>query len=344
MTMGRPRKKRKDLPPGLYWSERRGFYYYRVLRGETTYAGIGKVNREKAIKAWVKITNRAELETTAGTFGELIDLFLRVELPRVKTEKTRNEYQRQCEKLRQRWGAEAYGQSDSDSVARRGLRRAVFHRHLRDCELRGGAIVQANHDVRLAHRIFEVAIQQGLTEYNPVGSVEYITTKPRKRELTQADVDALASAATPVFRLMVRLGEATGMRLTDIRLLRVQQIHDGIIDLAQSKTGNDQQWEITPAVQAILDEAAKLPGRTVSMYVFPSRRGTPLSEPSAMQMRRRAVKKAGLSDLQFRDIRKAAINEAKRQGRDATEFAGHSDPKTTKKHYLNEPVKVKPIR
>ena len=43
MTMGRPRKKRKDLPPGLYWSERRGFYYYRVLRGETTYAGIGKV-------------------------------------------------------------------------------------------------------------------------------------------------------------------------------------------------------------------------------------------------------------------------------------------------------------
>jgi integrase len=134
------------------------------------------------------------------------------------------------------------------------------------------------------------------------------------------------------------------MRLTDIRLLRVQQIHDGIIDLAQSKTGNDQQWEITPAVQAILDEAAKLPGRTVSMYVFPSRRGTPLSEPSLMQMRRRAVNKAGLSDLQFRDIRKAAINEAKRQGRNATEFAGHSDPETTKKDYLNEPVKVKPIR
>jgi hypothetical protein len=43
-------------------------------------------------------------------------------------------------------------------------------------------------------------------------------------------------------------------------------------------------------------------------------------------------------------IRKAAINEANRQGRNATEFAGHSDPKTTKKHYLNEPVKVKPIR
>jgi len=30
--------------------------------------------------------------------------------------------------------------------------------------------------------------------------------------------------------------------------------------------------------------------------------------------------------------------------RNATEFAGHSDPETTKKHYLNEPVKLKPIR
>lgn len=54
--MARPRTKRKDLPPGLYWDDRRGFYF---RRGK--YVGIGKVDREKAIKAWVKITNRAEL-------------------------------------------------------------------------------------------------------------------------------------------------------------------------------------------------------------------------------------------------------------------------------------------
>jgi len=39
--------------------------------------------------------------------------------------------------------------------------------------------VQASHDVRLAHRIFEITIQQGLTEYNPVGGVEYIPEAPR---------------------------------------------------------------------------------------------------------------------------------------------------------------------
>ena len=344
MTMGRPRKKRKDLPPGLYWSERRGFYYYRVLRGETTYAGIGKVNREKAIKAWVKITNRAELDTAAGTFGELIDLFLRAELPRVKAKKTRDEYERQCGKLRQRWGTEIYGQSDADAVARRALRRAFFQRYIRQVEIEDRGRVQANHDVRLAHRIFEIAIQQGLTEYNPVSGVEYIEQAARERAVTQKDRDMLAGKAHPAFRLMMRLTEATGMRATDVRLLRVQQIHDGIIDLAQSKTGNDQQWEITPAVQAILDEAARLPGRTRSMYVLPTRRGTPYTESGFQSMRRRALAAAGLKDLQFRDVRKAAVNEAKKLGRNAQEFAGHSDPRTTEKHYLNEPVVVKPIR
>jgi hypothetical protein len=39
-----------------------------------------------------------------------------------------------------------------------------------------------------------------------------------------------------------------------------------------------------------------------------------------------------------------AVNEAKKLGRNAQEFAGHSDPRTTEKHYLNEPVVVKPIR
>jgi hypothetical protein len=51
-----------------------------------------------------------------------------------------------------------------------------------------------------------------------------------------------------------------------------------------------------------------------------------------------------VKDLQFRDVRKAAVNEAKKLGRNAQEFAGHSDPRTTEKHCLNEPVLVKPIR
>jgi len=302
------------------------------------------IDREHAIKAWVKFTGVEELKTADGTFGQLIDTFLREELPLVGADKTRREYERQCKKLRERWGAEPYGVSDADAVQRKCLRVATFNRFLREAERAKSKMVQANHDVKLAHRIFVVAKQQGLTEYNPVSGVRYIAERPRKQPVTQADRDAIAAAAPLVYRLMLRLTEATGMRLTDVRTLRLTMIEDGHIRLAQSKTGREQLWMITPATQAILDQAAILPGRKVSMFVFPTRKGTPYSEQGVHYMRRRALTAAGLKGLQHRDIRKAAINEAKQLGMNAQEFAGHADARTTQKHYLHQAVKVKPTR
>jgi integrase len=331
------------LPPGLYWEDDRGFFLRRHGRREA----LGRIDREAAIKAWVKFNDVPDSNTTPGTFSELIDTFIREELPLVKAAKTRDEYERQCKKLRERWGAESYGVSDADAVQRRCLRVATFNRYLREAERSGKKMVQANHDVKLAHRIFVVARQQGLTEYNPCAGVRYIEEGPRQRAVTQADRDAVAAVAAPAFRLMLRLCEATGMRLTDVRNLRLQQIHDGVVDLRQSKTratNRPQHWEITPAVQAIFDEAATLPGRTVSMYVFPTRKGTPYSEQGVHHMRREALRKSGLEDLQFRDIRKEAINEHKRLGGNAQEFAGHADPRTTARHYLSDPIKIKPNR
>lgn len=343
MNVGRPRTKRRDLPPGLYWTERRGFYYYRVLEKKTIYKGIGKVDREAAIQAWVKITNAKELETKPATFAELIDLFIRVELPRVGA-RTRETYELQCKQMRIRWGDQPYGQSDADAVTRKCLRRAFFQRYLRAAELLPTGRVKANHDVSLAHRIFEIAIQNEMTEYNPVKGVEYIIEHPRKRIVTQANRDAIAESASLVYRLMMRLTEATGMRLTDVRLLMLPQIHDDLIDLSQSKTGNGQLWELTPAVKAILEQAKQIPGRRNSVYVFPNKKGLPYTEDGIHKMRKSALAKAGLSDLQHRDIRKEAIKDAKRAGMNAQEFAGHSDPRTTEKHYITDPVKVRPTR
>lgn len=348
MNVGRPRTKQKDLPPWLYWNAKRGYFFYRVTDGVTTYGGrkdgFGKVQRETAIKAWVKMTNRAELETKPSTFAELIDLFIRVELPLVKSPKTRETYELQCRQLRERWGDQLYGQSTQDAIARKCLRMSFFERYLRAAEQLPAGRVKANRDVTLAHRIFRIAIKNEMTEFNPVTGVEYIEEEPRAREVTQGDRDAIAKAASVIYRLMMQTTEAMAWRLTDVRLLKLTQIRNGEIELRQSKTGNIQKWEITPKVQAILDEAAKLPGRRSSIFVFPNRKGLPYTEDGIHKMRKAALKKAGLSNLQHRDFRKEAIKEAKRQGMNAQEFAGHSDVRTTNKHYTNDPVKVRPNR
>ena len=118
---------------------------------------------------------------------------------------------------------------------------------------------------------------------------------------------------------------------------------DGEIRIGQHKTGTAQDWQITPAVQAVLDEAMKLPGRDRSMYVFPNRQGQPYAESALQTLWYRACKPAGVTGYQFRDIRKRAINEARERG-DATEFAGHKDPRTTHRNYFTEAAKVKPLR
>ena len=85
------------------------------------------------------------------------------------------------------------------------------------------------------------------------------------------------------------------------------------IDLAQSKTANDQHWEITPSVQAILDEVARLPGRQGAIdgrLANPSRYH--VHQSWFQSLRQRALAAAGLKDLQFRGVRKAAVNQAKR--------------------------------
>ena len=48
--------------------------------------------------------------------------------------------------------------------------------------------------------------------------------------------------------------------------------------------------------------------------------------------------------MTFRDFRTTALNEACRTGQSAKDLAGHADERTTERHYLDEPLKMKPLR
>ena len=145
---------------------------------------------------------------------------------------------------------------------------------------------------------------------------------------------------------MCELSDVTSMRKTDVRLLLLSKVSGGEIVVESSKTGIKRAYEITPAVRAVLEAAAKLPGRKISLYVFPTRRGTPFSESALQTLWKRAKKKAELADVDmtFRDFRTTALNEARRTGQSAKDLAGHADERTTERHYLDEPLKVKPLR
>lgn len=337
MRMGRPRTQRKDLPPGLH-VDKWGTYYFRATRGgRREYIAIGKVQREEAIKRWVEITNRVLINDSAagGTVGELIDRFLR-ELDGVSA-KTRVNYEFHCRKLRERWGDRKYAVT-ADEAARGGAIRALdISTYVREARKAGRGAVSAGYAIGVLSQVYGRARECGLTEYNPCTGVP----RPHAKKLTQLptfeEILAAQAKAKPRLALMIEMGWRTGMRQTDIRQMQVQQIGEDL-RLVQSKTGMEQRWTISPELRRLLDAAAKLPGRRHSMFVFPLRTGEAMSE-KGFQTEWRSL---GVN-FTFRALRKWAINQVIAAGRNGTDFAGHFDAATTRRHYDLTIKRVAPL-
>jgi hypothetical protein len=348
--MGRPRTVRKDLPTGLYFDPAHGTYGYRESRGARARKSLGKVSRDQAIRAYVKLRHLDGKPATVGTVGDLIDRYIRLELPRrLRLGKmkaiTADEYQRQADELRALWGTRPYAPTPAESLRPDVLRTADIVEHIRSFEGIRGEIA-ANRRIALLSVVFSNGRTLGLCTYNPCIGAERNHEDARKKVLDQATRSALFAAAAPALRLIATLSDTTAMRKTDARLLQLTQIRDGEIHVEQSKTGRRQVFEITPAVAAVLADAASLPGRSRSFYVFPTRKGTPYTESALQTLWRRAKKKAGLEavDATFRDLRTTELNAVKAAGGDATGTAGHASAATTDRHYLTAPTRVRPRR
>lgn len=341
MTVGRPRQKRKDLPPGLY-QDRWGTYVYRPTRGDRTQVVIGKVEREAAIKAWVRLTERKHDDAPAGTVAELIDRYMRDEMGHL-AKATRQPYEHHCAKLRARWGAKKYAVTVADSLRPDVLRVLDISTYLREAKTAGKGYKSACAAIAVLSVIFSHGPEWGVCTYNPCkelprGSKRTKKDTPKTKLPTFAEITAAMERAKPRLRLMIEWAWRTGWRQTDILQFQIQQIPDGRLPLTQSKTGVDQDWEVTPELRSILDRAAKLPGRGRSMFVFPCRSGKAMTKTGFSADWRRLG-----AGFQFRVLRKWAINEKIKRGENASEFAGHSDPRTTRQHYDQQPKKVRPL-
>ena len=355
LRMGRPRSRRKDLPTGLHFEPKWETYFYRAGRGEKrTFVSFGKVSREKAIREYVRLTLTIA-PSQDGTVGELVDRYISEELPRrLRTKRikplTADEYRRQAPKLKEWCGSKKYASTPAESTRPDVLRKADVVTFIRSFEGQRGATA-ANRLVALLSVVFENASSLGLCTYNPCMGAERNPERPRKNVLEEGVRGDILGAAHPALRLIAQMGELTALRKTDIRMLKLTQINDGLITVKLSKTdrnatGKTLEFDITPAVQAILDQAAKLPGRARSIFVFPTRKGTPYSESGMQSAWRRAKKKAGMEDVDvvFRDLRTTELNEVKKAGGDATATAGHADQRTTDRHYLTVPTRIRPRR
>lgn len=332
----------------------KGRYYYtpttRKERAAMESAGLpltvalGADERE-ARRKWVEIHTLVQrTQPTRGTVAEVLLAYETQELARVdrktgecvRAEDTRREYRRQLKLLHKAFGAYVLARNSVEASQGGVLRAADIAKYLRSHP----AAVEANRQVALLRAVFGWAIEMGLTEYNPAASIRRNPESPRTGLPTAKDLSALQTAAS-MPALMLRFEAITGMRGMDVRAFQKAQVGQGFFVVTQHKTGKQQRFKLTPGAKRIIAAALRLRRGVESEYVFCTETGTAYTKWGYQTVTRRLRQKLGIRATPH-DFRALAITQAGRQGKNAQDFAGHSDARLTKRVYDRLPVDVEP--
>lgn len=221
--------------------------------------------------------------------------------------------------------------------------------------------------IGLMTRLFiHVQSSKGWIKDNPMDGVDtsFYRTKRRKALPTHEQIQAIRDASLlskphpitgrqlptpsgPMFCCMIDMAYLTWARAIDIRLLHESAIdrERNVIHLQPLKTlessGKEIEITITPAIQAVLDEARRIRRQygVDTGYIFPKPNGAPYSKRGLFSMWDRARDCARITDdVRFMDLRALGATDAKRKGTENEAIRkrlGHTDIKTTE-IYLRE--------
>lgn len=179
------------------------------------------------------------------------------------------------------------------------------------------------------------------TGSNPAAGMGYRhPEKPRKRYLTDAELEALLAAASPRMRLLFTFAYLTGMRQADVIGLKLTSATDDGILYTVQKTGEPHLIAWTDELRAIWRQAAG--SRIGAQHLFLDRDRKAYTGSAVRQATLRIAKRAKLSDVHFHDLRRKAGSDSADLA-SAQALLSHANSKITQRHYRAKLVAVKPL-
>lgn len=328
-----PRRKEQDthLPPRLRLKHG-AYYHVAVVDGSQSWQWLSRDYGEALLK-WADL--EAETIPRGRKVEDAITHFLATRGKELAP-KTRRGYAHSAKQLIAVFGR----------MALLDLKPRHVYEYLQRCPKK----YQANRDVALLSVVYKWANAWGWTEpepgYNPCRKVPRHSEEPRRRYVTDAELEQLTAAASPQMRCMIVLSYLTGIRKSDMLGIRVANITDEGLLLRPSKTkgstGRVQLFEWTDALRAVVREAQGLRRRVSSLFLFSTRHGQPFTESGFDSNWQRLRERAQLPDVRWQDVRRKAGSDVDLEH--AFQLLGHVDRRTTKRHYRAAPERVKPVK
>ena len=174
---------------------------------------------------------------------------------------------------------------------------------------------------RLVHAVFATAVEDGVVMRNPCVLKGASVERPAERPVaTIEQVFELADAVEPEFRAAVLLATFCGLRLGEIRALRVkhvdllhrsvrvveqyQELADGTLVLGPPKTDAGVRTVAIPGVIVPdLERHLSTVGVNPEALLFVTSSGAPMRRATLYTAWQRACRKVGIEGLRFHDLR-----------------------------------------
>jgi len=200
-----------------------------------------------------------------------------------------------------------------------------------------------NRELQTIKSMFNRAIEWGMFfGVNPAAGIKNIPpNNSRCRWLTEEEQERLLSCCPDLTRVVVLIALKTGLRWGEIITLKWKQapcsnyvdFDNGVIFIHESlaKTQRSRHIPLSSAVRRALEELEHIPGTD---YIFLNPR-TAKPVGSVKKSFHTALKKAGITDFKFHDLRHTFASQLVRCGVDlyvVQKLLGHATPKMTQRY------------
>ena len=190
----------------------------------------------------------------------------------------------------------------------------------------------SNNAMVILKRMFNLAIEWGLTEANPVRGLKlYKVLKHKVRFLSVAEKERLLACCPEYMKEIVLVALHTGMRKGEILGLTWDNVdlRNRLIVLVKTKSNKIREIPMSNEVYELLQAKYQKSTQDREACVFPSPDGKPYRDVAAF---RKAVQLAGIQNFWFHDLRHSFASYLVMAGVDLVtvkELLGHAELSTT---------------
>ena len=302
----------KKLP--RFTKKRNNYYYTPTINGKTQWLPLGNDEVAAMIKYHQYETGSKEV-----TVNELLDHYVRSDryLKSGLSKETIRTYEIGMKHVRS-----SLGSADASLLNATDISRFIHSRP-------GSS---GNSCVSPLSNAYGVGILDGLVHSSPFrkGDIQYKTTPVRVKVVEYDEIMRVRDEIDHEGKVFIDITLLTALRRSDVMSLTKDCITEQGLKVAVQKKKSKHQVLVFPWTPELRQLMNFVPFKTT---------------PNSMSHRfHRSGKRAGVDDLTCHDIRRWALQEAKRRNLNPQELAGHTNPRTTENYLLGTPTIAAPLR